>query len=64
MVINKRFFFVQGRSLHHCVAHRDPQRSPLTSSPPVQEQALHAHPGAAQMGQVQTNLQVFISLPS
>lgn len=55
---NSWFFFAQGRSSHQCAAHRDPKRGPFPSAPPVQEQALHPHPGEAQMGQVQADLQV------
>lgn len=61
-MINSRFFFAQGRSLHQCAAHWDPKRGPLPSAPPVQEQALHPHSREAQMGQVQANLQVFTLL--
>lgn len=61
-MVNWRFFFAQGRSLHQRAAHRDPKRGPLPSAPPVQEQALHPHSGEAQMGQVQADLQVFTLL--
>lgn len=61
-MVNSRFFFAQGRSLHQRAAHRDPKRGPLPSAPPVQEQALHPHSGEAQMGQVQADLQVFTLL--
>lgn len=63
-MINSRFFFAQGRSSHQRAPHRGPERGPLPSAPPVQEQALHPHPREAQMGQVQANLQVLTSPPT
>ncbi|XP_056896136.1 matrix metalloproteinase-23 isoform X2 [Takifugu flavidus] len=54
---------IGGRSLHQSAAHWDPKRGPLSRAAPVQEQALHPHPGEAQMGQVQADLQT-VWLPS
>lgn len=55
----KGFCFVQGRSSQHCAAGWDPAGRPDTGPSPVQEQALHANPREAEVGQVQAHIQVF-----